>query len=101
MATLKILFTDRALREMREILGFIAQDNPGAASDLAEQIMKSLDNKARFPKSGRRIPEAPDHPARELILPPCRIFYSMNEKALHVLGLIRSEQQFLLSRLGH
>ena len=101
MASLKILFTDRALKEMREILGFIAQDNPDAASALAGQIMKSLDNKARFPKSGRRIPEAPDHPARELVLPPCRIFYSTNDRALHVLSLMRSEQLFRLSRLGH
>ena len=101
MATLKILFTDRALREMREILGFIAQDNPDAASTLAGQILKSLEHKARFPKSGRRIPEAPDHAAREIVLPPCRIFYSTNDKALHVLGLMRSEQQFRLTRLGN
>ncbi len=101
MATLKILFTDRALREMREILGFIAQDKPDAATALAGQIMKSLESKARFPKSGRRIPEAPEHPARELVLPPGRIFYITNDKTLHVLSLMRSERQFRPSRLEH
>lgn len=39
MASLIILFTSRARREMREILGFIAQDNLDAASKLAERII--------------------------------------------------------------
>lgn len=99
MATLNILFTDRALREMREILGFIAQDSLDAASTLAGQIMKSLDSKSRFPKSGRRIPEAPEHSARELVLPPCRIFYIFDSQSLHVLSMMRSEREFRVSQL--
>jgi len=35
VAALNILFTDRALIEMREILGFIAQENLDVASALA------------------------------------------------------------------
>ena len=99
MATLNILFTDRALMEMREILGFIAQDNIEAASALAGQIMQSLESKSRFPMSGRRIPEAPEHSARELVLPPCRIFYIFDSESLHVLSLMRSEREFRVSQL--
>lgn len=62
MAALNIQFTTRALYGMREILGYIAQDNPLAAAKLAGSILKGLEHKARFPKSGRRIPEVPKHP---------------------------------------
>jgi plasmid stabilization system protein ParE len=92
VASLNILFTSRARREMREILGFIAQDNLDAASRLAERIMSGLDHKARYPKSGRVIPEVPEHPARELVMPPCRIFYITDQTTLHVLSIMRSER---------
>ena len=101
MATLKIQFTDRALHEMREILGYIAQDNPLAAGKLADLIIKGLEHKARFPKSGRRIPEVPKHHARELVVPPCRTFYSVDAKFLHVLSMMRAEKQFDVEQLEH
>jgi len=101
MAPLVIQFTSRARREMREILGFIAQDNPAAASSLAEQIMKGLEHKAQFPKSGRVIPEVPEHPARELVMPPARIFYLTNNVSLYVLSISRSERLLRLDQLEH
>jgi len=101
MAPLKVQFTTRARREMREILGFIAQDNPKAASDLAKQIMEGVENKAQYPKSGRVIPEVPEHPARELVLPPCRIFYLTDKTTLYVLSISRSERMLRLDQLGN
>ena len=84
---------------MREVLGFIAQDNPDAASSLAEQMLNGLDQKSRFPQSGRVIPEAPEHPARELVMPPCRIFYLADQVSLHVLSIMRSERLFRIKNL--
>ena len=101
MAPLKVIFTSRARKEMREVLGFIAQDNPDAASSLAEEIMQGLDHKARFPKSGRVIPEVPEHPARELVLPPCRIFYLTDTVNLHVLSIMRSERLLRANQLSN
>lgn len=92
MAALKVQFTSRALREMREILHFIEQDNPPAASALAAKIIKGLKHKAHYLKSGRTIPEASEHPARELVIPPCRIFQLPEESRLLVLALMRSER---------
>lgn len=101
MAALKIYFTTRARREMREILGFIAQDNPKAASDLASRIMQGLEHKARFPNSGRVIPEAPEHPARELVMPPCRVFYLVDKASLFVLSISRAERMLRIEQLGN
>jgi len=48
-----------------------------------------------FPASGRRIPEAPERPEREVVVPPCvRIFYRADGKTLWVLFAMRSEQEF-------
>ena len=76
-------------------------DNPKAASDLAVQILDGLAQKARFPKAGRVIPEVPEHPARELVLPPCRIFYLADQDNLYVLSLSRSERLLRMDQLGH
>ena len=101
MAPLKIQFTSRARRELREVLGFIAQDNPQAASDLASRIMDSIEHKTRFPKSGRLIPEIPEHQARELVVPPCRIFYLADKTTLTVLSIIRTERLLRAEQLGN
>lgn len=95
MATLKLRLTLTASRRLDEILGFIAQDNPEAADRLSSSIEAALERVATFPASGRRIPEAPDRPEREVLVPPCvRIFYRVEGKDLWVLFAMRSEQEF-------
>ncbi len=95
MATLKLRLTLTASRRLDEILGFIAQDNPEAADRLSSSIEAALERVAAFPASGRRIPEAPERPEREVLVPPCvRIFYRVEGKDLWVLLAVRSEQEF-------
>jgi plasmid stabilization system protein ParE len=95
MAALKLRLTLAASRRLDEILGFIAQDNPAAADKLAETVEAALERVAVFPASGRRIPEAPERPEREVVVPPCvRIFYRVESKILWVLFAMRSEQEF-------
>lgn len=95
MATLKVHITRKALGELDEILGFIAQDNPDAASELEERIEHSINRVASFPGSGRKIPEAPERRERELVVPPViRIFFRVGNDALWVIHAIRSELAF-------
>jgi len=80
MAALKIHLTLTAIQTLDEILGFIAQDNPDAASQLSKRIEHSINRLASFPGSGRKIPEAPEHRERELVVPPAvRIFCRVEE----------------------
>jgi plasmid stabilization system protein ParE len=95
MAALKIRLTLNAMRELDEILSFIAQDNPDAASKLEERIEHSINRVASFPESGRKIPEAPERRERELVVPPLvRIFFRVKGDTLWVLHAMRSEQAF-------
>ena len=95
MAALKIQFTATAIRTLDEILGFIAQDNPDAASKLSARIEQGINRLASFPGSSRKIPEAPEHRERELVVPPAvRIFCRVEGEILWVLYSMRSEQSF-------
>lgn len=100
MAALTIQFTRRARTDLNEILGFIAQDNPKAASDLSERIEKGLARVALFPASARHIPEALERPERDLVVPPVRIFYRVENQVLLVMMMIRSERDFHPDELG-
>lgn len=95
MAALKVHLTRKALGELDEILGFIAQDNPDAASKMEERIEHSINRVASFPGSGRKIPEAPERRERELVVPPViRIFFRVENDTLWVLHAIRAEHAF-------
>lgn len=94
MASLTIQFTRRARRDLSEILEFIAQDSLKAAGKLAERIEKGLERVALFPASARLIPEALEWPERDLVIPPVRLFYRVEDNVLWVLMMIRSERDF-------
>ncbi len=94
MAALKLRLTISASRRLDEILDFIAQDNPDAADKLSQRVEEGIERVLAFPGSGRRIPEAPERREREVVVPPCRIFYRIEGETLWVLFAMRSEQEF-------
>lgn len=95
MAALTIHLTVTAMQTLDGILGFIAQDNPDAASKLSQRIEQGINRLASFPDSGRKIPEAPEHRERELVIPPSvRIFCRIDGDTLWVLHALRAEQAF-------
>jgi toxin ParE1/3/4 len=97
---LRIAFTRNGLLAIDELLGFIARDNPAAASRLSRRIEKGLERLARFPDSGRKIPEAPHRRERELVLAPSiRIVCRAEGGILWVLHAMRTEQAFHPERL--
>jgi toxin ParE1/3/4 len=95
VAPLKIRITQTAMGRLRDILGFVAQDIPDAADKLSERIEHGLERLAVFPASGRKIPESPERPERELVVAPCvRVFCRVEDGALVVLYAMRAEQAF-------
>ena len=72
---MKVRFTRGARDEFLTALTFIQQDKPGAARRFREHAEDILRRLERFPESGRRIPEFPDLPYREIFVVPYRFFY--------------------------
>ena len=88
----QLMWTEPALLDLDAIAEYIALDNPAAASRLVQKVFVSVDKLEGHPMSGKRPPELPDTSYRELVVPPCRIFYRIEEDTVYILFIMRSEQ---------
>ena len=97
----EVIWTDPALQELDAIAEYIALDNPAAASDLVKAVFDKTERLENFPKSGRIPPELPDSVYREVVIPPCRIFYREDEQRVFVFFVMREERQLRAFMLGN
>ncbi len=97
----EVIWTEPALQELDAIAEYIALDNPAAASQLVSTVFKKSKRLEDFPQSGRTPPELPNSVYRELVSPPCRIFYREDGKQVLILFVMREEQQLRVYMLGN
>jgi toxin ParE1/3/4 len=97
----EVIWTEPALQELDAIAEYIALDNPAAASYFVKAVFDKTERLANFPKSGRIPPELPDSVYREVVVPPCRIFYREDEQRVFVLFVMREERQLRAFMLEH
>ena len=95
----KIIWTDPAILDLQAIAEYIALDKPSAAERFVKKVMARVGQLDRFPRLGRIPPEIPDQPYRELIIPPCRVFYTVTPSAVFVVFVMRSEQRLNIEDL--
>jgi toxin ParE1/3/4 len=88
----RIVWTEPAKIRIKDILSFIAFDNRDAALRLGERILDGIDRLMEFPKSGRKLPELPRAPFRELVIRPCRVIHLVQESQIIILTILRTEQ---------
>ncbi len=88
----KIVWSEPALSDLDAIADYIALDNEEAASALVRRIFKHIDQLAKHPESGSRPPELKRTEYRQIVEPPCRIFYRYDGKHVFVLYVMRSER---------
>ncbi|MBE95647.1 type II toxin-antitoxin system RelE/ParE family toxin [Marinobacter sp.] len=88
----EVIWTESALQELDAIAEYIALDNPAAARQLVLEVFDKTDRLEEFPESGRIPPELPNAVYREVVVPPCRIFYREDEKRVLVLYVMREER---------
>jgi toxin ParE1/3/4 len=89
---LKILFTPYARRQFMQALSYIYQDNPSAALKFRQKADKSLSRLKELSESGRRIPEFPDLPYREVIVSPYRFFYRVKDQSVWIVAVWHGAQ---------
>jgi|WetSurMetagenome_2_1015567.scaffolds.fasta_scaffold837566_2 toxin ParE1/3/4 len=99
MAQKIIIWTAPALEDLDEIADYIAVDNVAAAARLVQKIYTSVGRLADFPYLGRAVPELPDLPFRELVIPPCRVIYRVEQETVFVVLVTRGEQPLEEHRL--
>lgn len=89
---MKVRFTTSARSRFLEGLLYIALDKPGAARRLQKRVAESLKRLATFPNSGRRIPEFPTLPHREVVHKPFRFFYRVEKKTVWIVAVWHERQ---------
>jgi len=88
----RVRFTPSGRRQFLAALTFIRAENPSAASRFRRRAERTLKRLERFPESGRRIPEFPELPYREVLLPPYRFFYRVRDKSVWIVAVWHGAQ---------
>lgn len=89
----EVTWTEPALQQLNVIAEYIALDNEIAASNLVKEIFSVTERLVSFPKSGRIPPELPNSIYREVVAPPCRVFYREEGNHVFILYIMREERQ--------
>lgn len=92
----EVIWTEPALSDLDAIADYIALDDPEAARALVQRVFHHVEQLAEHPESGPKPPELKGWRYRQVIEPPCRVFYRVDGERVYILHVMRSEQ--LLSR---
>lgn len=89
---MRVRFTPAARAGFLAAIEYIRQDRPMAAASFRQRCETTLRRLESFPESGRQIPEFPDLPYRELIVPPYRFFYKMSGETVWIVAVWHDAQ---------
>jgi addiction module RelE/StbE family toxin len=82
---LTLLWSGPALEDLREIREYISADNPAAAKKLAARLKERVLMLQKLPLAGRVVPELAGEGYREVLVPPYRIIYMVEERRVVIL----------------
>ena len=91
--------------DLRNIIEYIAEDNPANASKVFKKIKQKVSSLYILPERGRIVQELRDQGIlqyRELMISPWRVIYRISGKSVSVLSILDSRQNIediLLKRL--
>lgn len=95
----EVIWTLPALNDLDAIADYIALDDPQAAQGLVRRIFQHIDQLAEYPESGSRLPEMRQSRYRQIVEPPCRVFYRHDGSQVIVLHVMRGERHFRKTRI--
>ena len=88
-----ITFTILAINDLDDMRAWYAEQQVPAVGDkLLREIVSQVERLGAFPESGRVVPEFGLANLRELIFPPFRIIYRLDESKVRVVRVWRSER---------
>jgi len=96
----EVVWTEPALSDLDAIADYIAVQSPSAASAFVHRVFNHVDQLVAHPESGSRPREFTRSTRyRQLVEPPCRIFYRYDGERVFILHVMRSERKLRASRL--
>mgnify|MGYP003621348452 FL=1 len=88
----EIVWSEPALADLDAIADYIALENPVAASELVKRIFGHIEQLVNHPESGSRPQELGKSRYRQIVEPPCRVFYRYDGHKVFILHVMRSER---------
>lgn len=96
----EIIWTEPALSDLDTIADYIAIENPLTAADLVRRVIGHVEQLSDHPESGSRPQELKRSRYRQVVEPPCRVFYRYDGHKVFVLHVMRSERLLRKARLA-
>ncbi len=96
----EIVWTEPALADLDAIADYIALENPVAAAEVVKRIFLHVEQLTEHPESGSKPLELKRSRYRQIVEPPCRVFYRFDGKKVFVLYVMRSERLLRKSHLA-
>ena len=89
----RVVWTDRALRNLEAVHDYIANDSPDNARKVLNSIILKGDRLADFDEPGSIVPECDSRQIREVFIYNYRVIFRLTEDQLEVLTVIHSARQ--------
>jgi toxin ParE1/3/4 len=85
----KIIWTDTAIADLKEIVYYISRDNPSASEKVGRDILEHVKILEMFPSIGPAYPRRSGGAIREIVYGNYRIFYDAanQPRTVHVLRI--------------
>jgi toxin ParE1/3/4 len=84
---MRVVYTDEALRDLDEILSFIAVHHPTIALSFQQRLRTVLQRIGKWPKSAEEVKQRPGVRVVPLIRYPYKIFYQVTTDAVEILHI--------------
>lgn len=93
------LISDSAFTDLEGIkIYYLEQGVPHIGQDYISAIVEHIQTLAEHPRIGRTVPEFNDETIREIIHPPYRIVYLLEEHVTQIIRVWRSERLLKLPK---
>src|SRR5258708_1497576 len=89
----ELIWTEPALHDLDAIADYIGFDNPAAARQLVRRVFKDVEQLGKHPRSGSIPKELRGLKYRQIVEPPCRVFYRIAQNRVVILHVMRGEMR--------
>jgi len=96
----EVIWTEPALADLDANADYFALDKFDAAAALVRRVFEHVAHLQTVPESGSRPPELKRSRYRQIVEPPCRVFYRYEGERVYILYVMRSEQLPRPSRIA-
>jgi len=88
----EVIWTEPALSDLEAIADYIAIENPAAAKKFVRQVFTHVGQLKEHPRIGSKPTEIESSRYRQIVEPPCRVFYRNADDKVIILHVMRSER---------